>query len=177
MEITIAGQTWMFLSSIVLGALLGMCYDIFRIIRIAVYNPPSVVVAEDVLFAGICTASTFLFFIMMDCGQIRMFVLIGEVVGFTLYYCTVGAFIIGVSRRIIAGVKWVFQTIWRLLIAPVWRLVERIGRFSGRIMKNLANWLKNKAKNSRMHLKKHSSLLYNLRKPPKWKRQRKKVEG
>ena len=51
MGITIAGQTWLFLLSIALGAGLGVCYDLFRILRIALPHPTLAVLAEDLLFS------------------------------------------------------------------------------------------------------------------------------
>lgn len=105
MEITVAGQTWIFLMSVALGAALGVLYDVFRIVRIAVRTPPAVVLVEDLAFSIVCTTATFLFLIGADKGQLRMFLLIGEASGFALYYCTVGTLIIGAARGIIAVVK------------------------------------------------------------------------
>ena len=78
MEITVAGQTWIFLMSVALGAALGVLYDVFRIVRIAVRTPPAVVLVEDLAFSIVCTTATFLFLIGADKGQLRMFLLIGE---------------------------------------------------------------------------------------------------
>lgn len=177
MEITIAGQTWMFLLSIALGAALGVCYDVFRIVRIAVPNPPAVIVAEDLAYAVICTVATFLFFLTIDCGQIRLFVLFGEVIGFVLYYCTIGVLVLGVSRRIIGVVHFVCGVVWRVLLRPVWVVLEKISGVLIGFIQNIAKCIKTTAKNSRIHLKKHSGLLYNLNRPLRSKRKTKKVEG
>ena len=48
MEITIAGQTWTFLGGILLGAVLGICYDLFRVARIIISHPPALVAVEDI---------------------------------------------------------------------------------------------------------------------------------
>lgn len=163
MEITVAGQTWIFLMSAALGAALGVFYDVFRIVRIAVRTPPAVVLIEDLVFSIVCTAATFLFLIGADKGQLRIFLLIGEAVGFALYYCTVGALMIGAARGIIAVIKKVYMFFWKLLVAPILRLLKKIRLFLGKIMKRLAICIKHPAENSNLPLKKNSRILYNLR--------------
>lgn len=164
MEITVAGQTWIFLLSIVLGAALGICYDVLRILRVAFAHAIAVVFAEDILFSVVCATATVLFTLGVDRGRIRAFVLIGEAMGFILYYCTVGVLVLGVSKSVIAGIKWLWGWIFRLLFAPILRIVKYFYCFLVKIMKFLAFYLKIKTKNSKCYLKKHSQLLYNLRK-------------
>ncbi len=50
MEIYVSQQVWLFVFSCLVGMLLGMLYDVFRILRIAFPSPEGVVLAEDILF-------------------------------------------------------------------------------------------------------------------------------
>ncbi|MEM1485950.1 spore cortex biosynthesis protein YabQ [Oscillospiraceae bacterium PP1C4] len=176
MEITIAGQTWMFLMSIALGAVLGVCYDVFRILRVAVDHPPFAVVIEDVIFSIICAVATFLFMISVDSGQVRVFVLIGEGVGFMLYYCTVGVLIIGVSKWIIGIIRSIFTFLWRIFVMPILRLMSYFQELLSKNTHHFRLYLKNKVKNSNIHLKKGSHLLYNLQERLLRKKQKKNAE-
>ena len=54
------------------------------------------------------------------------FFLIGELVGFSLYHCTLGALLIGAAKGIIAAIRWLFGLIYRVFVAPVLRLLEKI---------------------------------------------------
>lgn len=164
MGITIAGQTWLFLLSIALGAGLGVCYDLFRILRIALPHPTLAVLAEDLLFSVICAGATFFYMLAADNGQIRIFVLIGEGVGFLLYYCTIGALVIRVSKGIIRVVRWVLRTLWRIFVAPIVHLLEKAGRFGRKILHKSSIILKKQAKNLNIPLKKRRKILYNLKK-------------
>lgn len=168
MEITVAGQTWLFLLSAALGAALGVCYDVFRILRIAFRHPATAVLVEDILFSLTAAGATFAFLLTTGNGQLRAFFLIGELVGFSLYYCTLGALLIGAAKGIIAGLRWFFGLIYRVFVAPILRLVKKIRGFLAKIMKQSAKCIKNKAKNSRIPLKKHRHLLYNLKKRLQW---------
>ena len=71
MAITIAGQTWIFLGGILVGAALGVCYDLFRVVRLAVPHPAALVAVEDLVFFCVCAAGTFLYLLgraMASCG-------------------------------------------------------------------------------------------------------------
>ena len=167
----------MFLGSIALGAGLGVCYDLFRVLRVAVATPPAVVAVEDVVFAAVCAAATLVYLICADCGEIRLFVLVGEAVGFTLYHCTIGAVVIGAARGIIGAVKRALGWLWRLFVAPILCVIEAIRGILSKFMKKLAECIKTTAKNSKIHLKKHSGILYNLRKRLRRDGQKKTDEG
>ena len=65
-----------------------LLYDLFRILRIAVYNPAPLVMAEDILFGGVCAVVTFLVRIAENHGEIRYFILLGELLGALLCYYT-----------------------------------------------------------------------------------------
>ena len=82
MEITVAGQTWLFLLSVALGAALGVCYDVFRILRIAFRHPSLAVLLEDILFSLAAAGATFAFLLTTGNGQLRAFFLIGSWWGF-----------------------------------------------------------------------------------------------
>lgn len=163
MEISVAQQTWMFLASVALGAVLGICYDVFRILRIALKHPTIAVLIEDILFFAVCAVATFCFLLAAGDGQLRAFILIGELIGAILYYCTIGVLVIGISKRMIAAIKWVLHSIWKILIQPIYNLISKIISFIYKKMEKTANGIKGKMKNSNLHLQTKGHLLYNLK--------------
>lgn len=92
----------LFLLSTIMGAGLGILFDVFRIIRIVFpfAAKKSAVFAEDILFMLISGAAVFLYAAVMCRGQVRFFCVIGAFLGFLLYITAVGNVIIGVLRRI-----------------------------------------------------------------------------
>lgn len=154
----------MFLWSIALGAVLCVFYDVFRVLRVAVRHSAAAAAVEDILFALVCAVATLLYLIRADCGEIRIFVLVGELIGFVLYYLTVGALVIGAARGIISAVKRVFSFIWRTVFAPITRLLEKIRLLIMKKQRNIAICLKKRAEICNMHLKTHRDLRYNLKK-------------
>lgn len=176
MEITVAGQTWLFLLSVALGAALGVCYDVFRILRIAFRHPSLAVLLEDILFS-----------LAAGGRDVRFPAHNGQRAAARLFpdRGAGGVFPLPLHPRRAAhrrgqrdhrGHPVAFGLIYRIFVAPVLRLLEKIQGFLAKIMKQSAKCIKNKAKNSRIPLKKHSHLLYNLKKRLQWDGQKKNVK-
>lgn len=153
MEITVARQTIVFLMSIGLGAVLGVCYDFFRVARVAVRHSAVAVAVEDIVYSSVCIAATFLFLLETEYGEVRLFLLAGECVGFVLYYFTVGMLVLGMAKSLIGAVRAVAGFIFRAFISPVLRLGAFILRFCRRIYKSFSAFTKKSLENANRHLK------------------------
>ena len=88
--LTIADQTRLFLLALGLGFLLGIVYDLFRVVRMAFTMRRVGVFIQDVLFFLTCAAATFLFLLAVNQGEIRGFIIAGEGLGFLIYYFSFG---------------------------------------------------------------------------------------
>ena len=106
--LTIAEQSLVFLYAILLGTLLGAIYDLFRIIRISFGGKVVAVFIEDIIFSIAALVLTFVFVIAFNNGELRFFILIGEFLGFTVYYFTVGKLTMLISKAIIKVIKRLF---------------------------------------------------------------------
>lgn len=102
---TVAQQAITFLYAAALGALLCAVYDIFRIIRVAFGAKQLAVFIEDIVFSLIALVLTFVFVISFNNGEVRFFVLIGELLGFAIYYFTVGRIVMSLSKAIVRLIK------------------------------------------------------------------------
>lgn len=87
-EISNSGQGNAFLMSVLLGAVLCVLYDLFRLDRIVFRRSTPVVFFEDILFWLIAAFSTFCLLILKTNGQVRAFVIIGIFLGFIIFRCT-----------------------------------------------------------------------------------------
>ncbi len=113
MAIAIAEQTSVFFRSLLLGAVLGCLYDFFRITRLAFIIPSLLVLVEDLLFFLFSTIILFGFMLENSYGQIRYFILLGVLLGWTIYYFSVGALVMKCSAGIIRILRKVFWFFWR----------------------------------------------------------------
>ena len=171
-NVMIAQQTQVFLIACLIGAGLGAFYDVFRIIRIAVKNPAAIVFLEDALFFAVCALVTFFYMMQSIGGQLRFFIVLGELLGGVIYYFTIGSLVMKISKLIIRAVKAVFRFIYRVLIRPVLILLVWLGRKIRKFLSKLMIPFKKFGTKVKFRLKQRQVLLYNLFKRNK-KRNRK----
>lgn len=166
MYMTVAPQTWVFLFACLLGGLIGVCFDGFRIIRIAF--PPSKVIVfiQDLIFCFIILFFTFLFCQITLNGEIRLFVLVGELLGFVLYYFTIGILVYRFSNFIIRYIKKGIALICR----PLKKLLS-YGCILLRPIHNFADILKKIFKKILRNIRK---MVYNINYPKKWSKKNEK---
>jgi spore cortex biosynthesis protein YabQ len=115
METQLSLQAIAFLWAIVLGAGVGALYDVFRILRILRRkNPAPAVFIEDLLFSFLSSVATALFLIRFNYGQVRLFLLIGEGLGFAFYHFTLGALVVFWARLIRRILDWLGRLLKKL---------------------------------------------------------------
>lgn len=130
--------TFILYSSIV-GFALGVLYDVFRLIRMTVYMPlelmreldkqkkhsdffvNTVVFICDILYLLISAVICAIFIFHVNDGRIRGIALFGSLIGFILYYNTIGRLVTLIARGIIKSVYMTLRFIRHRLIVPVIR--------------------------------------------------------
>lgn len=116
------GQAWLFLSTVVVGAAIGLFYDAFRVIRKTARHNKLAVQIEDLLFWVTATGLTFYYMLHRNYGEIRLFSLIGVAVGVLLYFATISRRIIIVFVAVVNYLKRVIAAVIRIVLVPI-RLV------------------------------------------------------
>lgn len=160
--IEVTTQTAVFLQSLALGFVLGLFYDVFRIFRLAIHHSSAILFLEDIFYFAVCAVVTFLFSLSAVNGHVRVFLVIGELLGATVYYFSAGVLVMRVSKLIIRFFKGLFRLVYRIFFRPFVRLFvwlrHKIGAFSRRIDAK-AKKVRAKAKYG---LKQRGVLVYNL---------------
>lgn len=79
-------QISVFIKSIGLGAIIGILYFFFIILRRSGITKTALVIVQDVIF--FCTAAiiSFMFVFEVNAGEVRFFIFAGEAIGFCLIY-------------------------------------------------------------------------------------------
>lgn len=90
MELTFAQQSTAFLCSLVFGAVAGLLYDIFKIIRMTLCKGKASVFVTDFLYVFIVSLNLFIFSVAYMLGFFRVFVTVGSFLGFVICRLTLG---------------------------------------------------------------------------------------
>lgn len=170
MGISISGQTLEFLLSAALGFGLGALYDLFRITRV-ILNPGRVFVfIQDVLYWIVCAVVSFLFILTVNRGEIRGFLLFGELMGAVFYYCTLGWLVMKSTRAIASAVRRFFRLLQRLFVKPVQKVLGKCKKVTHKAGSTVGGKTKKFWQFINLRLKRDRVLLYNFfHRPPKKK--------
>ncbi len=115
------------LYSAFIGFALGVVYDAFRIIRRAFYIAGNRAVTNmvyficDILFFIIAAVVSAIFIFHVNNGRIRGIALFGSLVGFVLYYNTLGRLVSAVTDLIIKTLYRILRLIKEAVLLPIWR--------------------------------------------------------
>lgn len=157
-SLSLAKQTGSFLMSLGFGFIMGVFYDLFRLVRISLSKGKKVYFVFDVLYCVFLGFCSYLFFLMVNEGDIRGFLILGEIMGFGVYYFSLGVVIFSTGEKIIEFIKRAFAVIF----FPFKWIFKKLYNFSTKTFRKI-NGKRKKIKNkSKFLLKLHKHLLYNL---------------
>ena len=115
----VLNQASLFLVFVIDGVIIGLLFDLFRILRKSFKTSDLITIIEDILF-WIITGIIILYSIFVfNNGEIRFFMFIGIFLGAILYMLLMSHFIIKISVRIISAIKRVVSFVFKILIFPI----------------------------------------------------------
>lgn len=130
-----------FLASVLVGAIIGVIYDVFRIGRVIYSGGRIKLFFEDVLFFVMSSLVFTVFMFNATMGVIRMFAAFGTLIGFFAYRFSLGLFTVSVTRALkawlspyikksVAFVKGRLRALYALLYTRLQS--QRITRMAGK---------------------------------------------
>lgn len=105
LEISLLSQICIFFCSLIFGLVLGIVFGLFRIFDIVTGASLKQVFIEDILYFIIVGVLTFLFMLVVNKGEFRVYIIFGELIGFSLYHFTLGKLAIKVLAKFIYFLK------------------------------------------------------------------------
>ena len=134
--VSVEQQTIMFLVSIFGGIVIRFVYDIFKAIRYILKNNKQVTYISDILFWVFAAILAF-YFLNISCnGEVRSFLILGFIIGASLYYFIIGdKFVKLICKLVMVSVK--------IILKPILFLLKPIYKFIRNIVKKLLIYLKN----------------------------------
>ena len=116
-------QLSIFLSALGVGFLLGILYDLFRAIRLSFSSSRIATVIFDLLYFFFFGLISFLFILALNKGEIRSYIIIGELIGALFYYVSFGIAAIKFTNILIRYLKRFYAFVYKVISAP-FRLIK-----------------------------------------------------
>ena len=114
----LSNQLYVFLMYCLSGIIIGIFFDIFRILRKSFKTPDIITYIQDVIF-WILTGLFLIFIIFkFNNGEIRSYIFIGLALGGLIYLLIFSRIFIKVNITIIKYLKLIFKKVFSILIYP-----------------------------------------------------------
>lgn len=155
-------QLTIFLCAIGVGFLLGVLYDVIRAIRLSFTESKTAIIIFDVLYFFLLGILSFLFILATNKGEVRFYIIFGQIIGWLFYYFSFGVVVIKATNIFSDFIKRMRSFIYKVVRAP-FLLAERClqGLF-GKICKVSKKTEKKSQKIRKKHLPKLRLYVYNL---------------
>ena len=116
-------QLYVFLIFIVVGIVIGILFDIFRILRRSFKTGDFITYIEDIIywiFAGLIILYNIWFF---NDGEIRFFMIIGIFIGAIIYALTFSSIFIKIESFFMKKIKFLFIFFYNILKIPIEKII------------------------------------------------------
>lgn len=124
----VSSQALLFITSIEIGIVLGMVFDIIRVTRKIIKIPDILVQIEDLLYWIVCGFIGFYILYVTNYAEIRPFIFIGMVLGAVFYFATFSIVFMKAATAVINYVKALLKRLWQLFLIPVRWCIKTIKR-------------------------------------------------
>ena len=104
------------------GAVVGVAVDVIRAFRLIVRHNEILTSAEDIVFLGLYGTALTAFSAAAAKGDLRLYYVVGNVLGFSVYYVTVGRVVVRTIRKLFSAAGTLFKLVVRpleLVFAPL----------------------------------------------------------
>ena len=133
-------QVMIFLFSAVLGAVLSLLFDFFRVCNALLKVNLKRIFFEDVLYFVLSAVITFLYMLVTNMGEIRFYIIWGEVLGWIIYRITIGKLIYKNTLIVVKFfIKW-FSRLYKYMVSKLPK--DKIKKLFGPIKKLRIKFIK-----------------------------------
>ncbi len=152
MNISSEIQINFFVLSLLLGVLLCVVFDFFRVLRLIGLNGKISVFIEDMLFFIITAFCIFAFYMKITDGKFRLIVPVSALLGFVIYRVTIGKLLFFIIKKIVNVIIKIINFVYKNITLKVFKFISKaikkitqpVAKFFKEIVyKNIKNFLKN----------------------------------
>ncbi len=138
----ISNQAYLFAIFIIVGVIIGLVFDFFRILRKVFKTADIITYIEDIIF-WILTGFIVLYSVFtFNNGEIRIFMFLGILLGVIIYMIFFSKYIIKINVKILKFIKLIIKTpivfIYKLLkkylFNPIHIVIINISKFSSKLI-------------------------------------------
>jgi spore cortex biosynthesis protein yabQ len=128
------------------GIVIGIGFDIFRVLRKSFRTSDMVTYIEDILFGILTGIFLIIMLFIFNNGQLRFFIFVAISLGLLLYLLTISKYFIKINVIILAFIKklvhmmlYPIQKLYKIMTKPFYFLIINLKKLHIRKSKKLSN--------------------------------------
>lgn len=145
----------------VLGAIIGLFYEILRIFRMFIRHNSIALCAEDTIFLTLCGFISYIVSMAVGIGYFRIYYIVFEVFGAAFYFLTLGRLVNYIFRRISKIIILILSTIFGKIFCCLKKSIVPIAEKIRSIFDKFAKFIQKRKNINKKVLQKHNEMLYN----------------
>lgn len=149
------------------GIVMGLFYEVFRTLRMAVRHHAVTVFIEDILFFSLCGAVSFIIALTVGIGYFRIYYVVFEVLGAGIYFLSLGRLINFLFRKVIKAVKRFFHGIYIKISPKVETVFVASAKKARKAFVKIAEIVPKPEFVHKNDLPNANEMVYNIKTPPK----------
>ena len=126
MEVALSWQLLSLGIAMLVGLGLAAIYDIFRVARILFHTGKVVMYVQDISYGIVAALVTFLLALSVNNGEIRFYIIGGELVGMTIYFLSIGRLTVQIAKFIYKVCAGVYSWLNKQIFAPIKRFYSKV---------------------------------------------------
>ncbi len=125
MILSMSNQAVIFLTTAIIGVVIGFIYDLFRVFRKIVPHNDIFTYLEDAVYWVIVSIIMFYVMLNKNYGEIRFFSIFGAFLGMIIYFYTISRLFMKVSVAVVNFLVKVLKLLFDIIMAP-FRLIYKL---------------------------------------------------
>lgn len=155
-------QLLIFITALGVGFLLGILYDILRAVRLSLTKSKKANIFFDILYFIFFALFSYLYIIASNKGDVRLYILAGEVIGWAFYYFSFGIAVIKLTDIFVAFLRKCYSLIFKIITAPFLLIIRFFHTVSNKMCQKFKKTQKKSSKIQKRVLQKAHLYVYNL---------------
>lgn len=147
------------------GIIMGLFYEVFRTLRMAVRHHAVIVFIEDILFFSLCGVASFIIALTVGIGYFRIYYVVFEVLGAGIYFLTLGRLINLLIKKVIKVIKRFFYAVYKKISPKVETAFVTSAKKARKTFVKIAEIMPKPAFIHKNDLPKSDEMVYNIKTP------------
>lgn len=115
----ITNQSYVFLVFVIVGMIIGILFDFFRILRKSMKTKDFVTYIEDILFCIITGIIIIYSIFYFNSGEFRIYMFIGLLIGCSIYLLTISQYVVKINVYILTKFIEICKKFFNIIFLPI----------------------------------------------------------